>query len=266
MVDLVAALPGPEVVEGWTLAGKAEVYDRENLFNLVNGQAELYFVYGFEQAAVQAYEDGAGATVRLTLWRVATPEDAYGLYTLQAAGSRSGVALEMGNGGLVEGGERLVFWQERVYADLFASPPQADDEVLLSLAEATLGRLPVGGAPPAVMGRLPAGGLVAGSEIFFHHEMAIQDRIWLGGENVLGLSPETDGVLARYEVQAAEVELLLVEYPGAEAATAGLEALKGEGLEGLVVSGVEGVLLASVWGEVDEATARVLLARALGEG
>jgi hypothetical protein len=262
--DLVAALPGPEVLEGWTAAGEAEVYEREDLFSLVNGQAELYFVYGFEQAAVRSYEDGAGATMRLTLWRVAAPEDAYGLYTLQAAGSTTGVAAGVGNGGLMEAGQRLVFWQGRVYADLFVAPPQADSESLLGLAEAASDRLPTGGAPPAVMGRLPAGGLVAGSEVFFHQELATQDRVWLGGENVLGLGPETDGAVARYEMQGGEAELLLVEYPRADEAAVALEALNGAGLDGLVLSGVQGALLGSVWGEVEEAAAQELLDRALG--
>jgi hypothetical protein len=114
------------------------------------------------------------------------------------------------------------------------------------------------------MGRLPAGGLVAGSEVFFHQELATQDRVWLGGENVLGLGPETDGAVARYEMQGGEAELLLVEYPRADEAAVALEALNGAGLDGLVLSGVQGALLGSVWGEVEEAAAQELLDRALG--
>jgi len=40
------------------------------------------------------------------------------------------------------------------------------------------------------------------------------------------VGPETDGVLARYEIGAAVVQLLLVQYPKAGAASAGLAALE----------------------------------------
>lgn len=257
MADLTASLAG------WTLSGETEIYDRETLFGLVNGQADLFFVYGFEQAAVQSYEDAEGATIRLTLWQLATPQDAYGLFTFHASGSTASAPVDTGNGGSTEPGQRLVFWQDRYFADLFAFPPQPDNESLLALAQETSSRLPSGGALPAVVSRLPADGQVEGSAIFFHQEIAIQDRLWLGGENLLGLGSETDGVLARYDLKGAHAQLLVIRYPTEDAASAGLAALQNAPLDGLVSSAVRDDLLGAVWGEVDEAAAQDLLATAL---
>lgn len=263
LADLAAAFPGPGALDGWTMAGETEVYDRETLYSLVDGQADLFFGYGFEQAAVQSYEDGEGATMRLTLWQVATPQDAYGLFTVHAAGSTAGRPVDIGNEGSLEPGQRLVFWQDRYFVDLFAFPPQPEDQSLRVLAQATSSRLPSGGERPAVMSHLPTDGLVAGSALFFHQEISIQDRLWLGGENLLGLGPETEGVLARYDLEGAEAQLLLVRYPTADAASAGLAALQNAPLDGLMISAAREGWLGSVWGEVDQGAAQDLLANAL---
>jgi hypothetical protein len=263
LVDLPVAFPSAEALDGWIVAGETEVYDRETLYSLVNGQADLFFGYGFEQAAVQSYQDGEGATIRLTIWQVATPEDAYGLFTVHAADSTASRPVKVGNAGSIEPGQRLVFWRDRYFVDLFAFPPQPEDQRLLVLAEATSSRLPSGGEPPAVMSHLPADGLVASSALYFHEEISIQDRLWLGGENLLGLGPETDGVLARYDLEGSEAQLLLVRYPTTDAASAGLVALQSASLDGLVASAVQEDWLGSVWGGLDENAAQDLLAKAL---
>jgi hypothetical protein len=113
------------------------------------------------------------------------------------------------------------------------------------------------------MSHLPDDGLVAGSALFFHQEISIQDRLWLGGENLLGLGAETDGVLARYDLEGEEAQLLLVRYPTADAASAGLAALQNASLDGPLASGVREDWLGSVWGEMDAGAAQDLLAKAL---
>ncbi len=83
------------------------------------------------------------------------------------------------------------------------------DTDLWGLAEAISTALPAGPSEkrPALMGRLPPDGLVERSAIFFHEEISIQNDLWLGGENLLGLGPETDGVLAQYDVGGASTPL-----------------------------------------------------------
>jgi hypothetical protein len=101
------------------------------------------------------------------------------------------------------------------------------------------------------------------SAIFFHLEISIQDRLWLGGENVLGLSSETDGVLARYDVGDATGQLLLVQYPDAQAASAALGAMENAQIDGLASSATHDNLLGAVFGTVDEAASITLLTEAL---
>jgi hypothetical protein len=248
---------------GWTPAGGVEVFDHESIYNLVDGQADSFFVYGFEQVAVRRYENAEGKRLNVEVWQLATPPDAYGLFSASVAGEPASVGRA--NDGDADPGRRLTFWQDRYFTSVYASQ-LIDDADLRGLAKALSEALPQGGRGPALLERLPAEGLVGRSAIFFHEELSIQDRLWLGGENLLGLGPDTDGILAQYDVGGAVAHLLLVQYPGAGAASAGLTALKVAQVNDLASAGVRDNLLGAVLGELDEAAASALLAKALGEG
>lgn len=256
--SLKGAFPGADAFPDWTPAGPVEVFNRENLYDLVDGEAEAFFAYGFEQVAVRRYEDGEGGILDVEVWQLATPADAYGLFTASIAGEPAAI----GNNGDADPGRRLAFWQDRYYVCMRARQ-ELDHTDLWAFAEAVSAVLPAGGERPALVDRLPPDGLVARSPVFFHEEISIQSQLWLGGENLLGLGPETDGVLARYDLGGAEAQLLLVWYPDAAAAAAGLSALKGGGATGLVVADVRDNLLGAVFGAVDEAAASGLLMGAL---
>jgi hypothetical protein len=210
--------------------------------------------------AVGNYENMEGVVLRVEVWQLATPADAYGLFTTNI----SGAPVAVGNDGDADPGRRLAFWQDRYYVQVRALQELPDAE-LRAFAGAISAALPAAssGERPPLVGRLPTDGLVERSVIFFRQEISIQDRLWLGGENLLGLGPETDGVLAGYDVGGALAQLLLVQYPAAEAASAGLAALEGNRPGGLVAADARGDLLGAVFGEMDEAAAITLLAEAL---
>jgi hypothetical protein len=250
--------PGEGVVPGWALDGDLEAYDGETIFALVDGQADFFFAYGFEQVAVQRYKNAEDVLLDIQIWQVADPERAFGLYSA----SRAGDFADVGNEGDVDPGRRLIFWQANYVAEVFARKtiPDAD---LLGFGEALSLALPSGGEPPALLDRLPADGLVERSAVFFYEELSIQTEVWLGGENVLGLGRETAGVIARYDLDGTVVRLMLVEYPDAGAASAALTGLEGGEIGGLAAAGTQDNLLGAVFGEVDETPSQALLEAAL---
>jgi len=256
--SLLDFFPDVDAFADWTPVDEVEVFDRENIYDLVNGQAEAFFAYGFERVAVRRYENAEGIMLRVGIWQLATPADAYGLFTTSIAGEPA----DIGGGGDADVGRRLAFWQDR-YTVQVRARQEIDDADLRGFAEAVFTALPAGGERPALVGRLPPEGLVERSGAFFHEEISIQDRLWLGGENLLGLGKETEGVLAQYDVGGAVAQLLLVQYSNAEAASAGLAALEGSQVDGLVTADVRDNLLGAVFGEIDGAVASTLLAEAL---
>lgn len=256
---LAAALPAAGDVPHWTPAGDVRTFDEETLFDLVNGQAESFFAYGFQHVATRRYTGAGGATLHIEIWQLATPADAYGLFSANVTGTP---VEGIGAGGDADPGRRLAFWQDRYFANVRALQ-ETDQADLEAVARFIAASLPSGGEPPALVDALPPDGLATRAPRFFHQEISIQDVVWLGGENVLGLGPETDGVLARYELGSDTAWLMLVDYPDPAGATAARAALEGAGVDDLVAVGVDDARLAAVFGQIDAAAAGELLNQAL---
>jgi hypothetical protein len=69
--------------------------------------------------------------------------------------------------------------------------------------------------------------------------------------------------VARYNLGGVTTRLLLVQYPDADKATAGLKALQSGKVTDLVISDVRQNLLGAVLGKTDQAAAETLLKEAL---
>jgi hypothetical protein len=253
--------PDRDAIPGWTPVDEVQVFESDNLYDLVNGQADSFFVYGFEQVHVQTYENAAGGLLRVEIWQMDTASNAYGLYTML----RSGEPVAIGNSGDTDPGRRVDFWQDRTFVRVVSFAPE-DTATLKSFAAKVSSALPSGGQPPQLIESLPQEGLVKNSEVFFHQETSIQDYLWLGGQNLLALDAETDGVLARYLMHDTAVWLLLVEYPDDAAAAAALETLAASEFDNMSAVAVEGGLLGVVSGAVPNADAKQLLMIALDGG
>jgi hypothetical protein len=257
-LDPASVFPAANVLPGWDISQKVATYNHDNLFNLVDGQAESFFAYGFEQVAVQRYQNAAGILLNAEIWQLANPADAYGLFSV----GRIGAPAAIGNEGDSDPGRRLAFWQDRYFVSLDAVQP-VPDETLQAFAQAVAGKLPKGGERPAIVDRLPPTGLVTQNAIFFHEELSIQMEVWLGGENLLGLSQTTNGVVGKYTLGNAAARLMLIEYPTSGQAAKAFKALQSGSVADLAASDARGNLLAAVFGKVAAAQAQTLLQAAL---
>ena len=257
-LDLAGVFPGANAIPGWNISQKVETYNRDNLFNLVDGQADSFFAYNFQQVTTQRYTNAAGILLNVEVWQLAQPADAYGLFTQ----SRAGTPVTLGNDGDTDPGRRLAFWQDRYYVHVNANKAVPDAQ-LMTFAQAMVATLSSGGQHPALVDSLPSQGLIARGFIFFHQELSIQDEVWLGGNNILGLSLQTNGVAARYTLDGAPAHLLLVQYPDAGQAAPALAVLRQTTDIDLLAADAQGNTLAAVFGKASQAAATTLLQAAL---
>jgi hypothetical protein len=234
---LTNALPGSDVVSGWAREGDVPTFSVDTLFDLVNGQAESYFAYGFEAAAESRYRGPQSVVLRIEIFRLASPDDAFGLFSVSVAGE----PIAIGADGNTDPGRWLAFWQDRYYVRIVAPQPVADAD-LMAFGQAVAGALPPGGEPPELISSLPTTGLVPLTVRFFHQELSI---------------------LADYERGGETARLLLVVYPKADQATTALQALESGPPSGLVVAEARGKKLGAVFGNLDGSTAGDLLNEAL---
>lgn len=245
-------------VPGWRPSGQTQRYTQVNLFDYMDGEAEMYFVFGFQGMRMQEYAGEKGGLLRVEIYEIDTDENAYGLFTFY----RGGQFLEVGNAGDLVLGGRLSFWQDRYFVRVFAIKG-AEEETLRAFAQHVADELPPGGTPPELVSKLSPEKLVPRSEKFFHEKLALDNIIWTVDENVLNLSAETDALAATYDYGGAQVRLLLVAYPETEAAAEALADLRVAGVETLSTAEQRDRYLVAVFQAPDESTASDLLQRVL---
>lgn len=262
---LATALPAPEqalpvagIVQCWTQAESPRTYDRNTLYDFMNGAADLYFTYGFESLAVGDYQSPDAGWLRVEIYRTATDADAYGLFAYNAYGE----PIDLGVQGRWVRESRLSFWQHRTYVQITARDA-VDDAALQAFGKAISVALPASGTSPAIVRALPAQNLAPDSVRFFREQMALDNYLWLGPENVLGLGPDTEGALGTYTLDTGHATLLLVTFPNSERAEAARQGLAEEGVAELSVARVADRALGAVFGQVDAEAAVALLEGAL---
>src|SRR4030042_2388904 len=55
-ISIESLLP-KKLPEGWRQIASPQVYNQKNLFNRINGQAELFFKYGFQKSVFTIYQN-----------------------------------------------------------------------------------------------------------------------------------------------------------------------------------------------------------------
>jgi hypothetical protein len=69
----------PEI-RGWEVQIDKEIFTTANLYELIDGAADLYIQYGFQQLNIATYRCDDDIEVRVELYHHDLPENAYGIY------------------------------------------------------------------------------------------------------------------------------------------------------------------------------------------
>ncbi len=82
--DLSKFLPGQ--IDGWNLKGKPEVYRGDDLFLYINGGADIYHEYGFEEVISSEYEQAGAGRISVEIYKMKDTESAFGIFTFRTGG------------------------------------------------------------------------------------------------------------------------------------------------------------------------------------
>jgi hypothetical protein len=196
----------PGAINDWEKEASPVTYDRETIFDYINGAGEVYRSYGFEDVVVARYENPQGLAFTVEIFDMGDPADAYGVFSYAREQEEAGIGAAYERRGSI-----LCFWQDRYYVCVAAEQRDPDPGPLLEEAARVLSeQLPPPGPRPALVEMLPTEGLLPLSERFFHLHQTLNYHFYLVRENVLNLSVETDAVLGRY--QPGSAILLIVDY------------------------------------------------------
>ena len=144
--------------------GEPAEYAPENLYKYIDGAAEVYLGYGFEELAVQIYESEKGPSLTAEIYEHSDPRNGFGIYASERP--VEGDFLKIGAQGYYEEGI-LNFVRGSYYVKLssYALGDQ-DRSVLAQVAADIAARLGGDRSLPEILGRFPDRGKVENSERF----------------------------------------------------------------------------------------------------
>jgi len=219
--NLTNFLPGGK--DGWVRSGKSagsmgpEIYDRKNLFDYMDGGAELYLAYDFQRLVVQRYvSDSADSVTKnpltVEIYQMNSSPDAYGLFSFD----QKGEMVQLGQKG-VYGYGLLRFWKDRFLVRILGSQDNLKETILKFGLEIDR-KIKTKGKPPELLSKIPKANQIPNSDHFFHKQILLNNLYFLSNKNILNLSDETDCLLADFKFDEQILKLLLIEYPDSKKA------------------------------------------------
>ncbi|HQG46470.1 MAG TPA: hypothetical protein PLG50_12495, partial [bacterium] len=195
-LQLTSLLPAPLADKGWRFDLEPQSYSPDNLFEYIDGEAELYNDYHFVGMVTAAYIKGSDMALSYTvdISELASPLDAFGLYSRHRTPELSFAAI----------GEEatlselnLRFYQNRYFVQINAGSFEGEvQDEMLRVARAIVASLPPA-APAHELQLLPQAEQQPHSLQYFTRGM-------------LGQSAFPAGLMARYLVAGDTLQAFLV--------------------------------------------------------
>lgn len=216
-------MPAEDFAPGWRKAEAGRSFTGQDLFNHINGGADLFLEFGFNRLLVQRYTDGSAELV-LSAYEMENATAALGVYLMKMG--RESPFPEIDSRNSSDDAQATILegrWFLQV--DNFGQPA-APRSVVAALANDLIGRIP-DESPQPLLDLLPPADRKAGSERLIRGPVALQPFFTFGEGDVLMLEGETFGVLADYEKpDGTRWTHLIIVYPSPEAATGALDNLR----------------------------------------
>jgi hypothetical protein len=197
--------PARECAEGWIMDGKIILYNKDNLFDRINGEAELYFPYGFEVLESARYISKCCPQVSIDadVYMMGSLLDAYGMYANYRR--LDDMPVIAGAEGTVSAAQML-FYQDRYFIRIQAGGTlELDREVFLSCARSIARNIAVNPGPPKELEFFALPGVAKKSERYI-------------AKSLLGYEFFRRGIIADATLEEKQVQFFLVFEDSAAAA------------------------------------------------
>jgi hypothetical protein len=181
-------------MDGWTLAGRLQVFSPDMLYEYIDGGADLYLKYDFEELQVIEYRKEK-MSVSAEVYRHRDADHAFGIYSQERVPSADFLAL--GAQGYYENAV-CNFIQGGYYVKLSSENTGSDDrEILLAFARRISQELPAQTALPAILSAFPSDGKKPNSEKFI-------------AKDFLGYAFFHSGFIADYDRSGQKYQLFVI--------------------------------------------------------
>ena len=210
--DVKKLLPDSPDTGEWQLKGE-HFHTPDDLYNYINGAADLFLSYGFVELAGGTYRYGADkqGTVIVDIYDMGKKLNAFGIF--QSKRDPEVTLLDIGAGAI--GSEKYVFfYKDRFYVEIQSFVlSEKGSSAALKMAREVESKIPGDSSPPAELTYLPLVDRVSGSVLYI-----------TGG--ILGHGFLDRGLLCDYRVGDEAVQAFIAFFPSPDQAVKALNQYK----------------------------------------
>lgn len=205
--DTIANLMPDMAGEGqWKTEGEVRCYKGEELFDYMDGGAELYHAYGFKRACVQDYKKVENLYT-MEIYEMENSPKAFGIYSLDRQGEHPSIKQDAT---YQEGS--LNIWKDRYYIRIFIPQKGSNiKEEIQSLGEKAVSQIKSEGEMPSLV-KLISAGAKKDTASSFWQMIPLNNIFFISHENLLNLAGDSEGVTFLFPAGKGDVRIILIHY------------------------------------------------------
>ena len=220
--DDTALLPPDGFLGAWKRTDPSKRFAQADLYGYIDGGAELFLEYGFEQLIVQKYRNGTD-DFAIEAYRMADPAAATGIYLTKAGKETPAAGFKERH---TANKYQLMFCRNRYFVIINnLSGKEALAPVQVKFASFVASKLPPP-APLADLRALPRQGLVPGSARLVRGAYGLQGVFTLGDGDILSLGRKLSAATGDYKTAAGTYTLIVASYADAAQAKRAFDHLR----------------------------------------
>ncbi len=224
-MTVTAQIPGilPGAPPGWKISEKDMVHTPENLFEYIDGGAELYLSYGFQKGYSRVYSSGEQPEIVVDVFDMGHPWNAFGVfsYSMDHPGKKYGQGSEVNEGS-------IIFRDGRYFISMLCYPETDESRKTMEYIANYIDQGISSGniTLPEVVTLLPDEGLIKNSIRYFHHHAWQNSHYFISTENILHIDHRVHAVSALYRTGQEDLVLTVIDYPDLKSAKSAVKDLR----------------------------------------
>lgn len=209
-------LPENGEIPSWIKSGSAKIYTIDNLFDYINGAAEIYLEYNFKQVLTQEYvfDD---QSIKVDIYEMIDPTAAFGIFSIQNNYQKPEINIGFSS---TRYDYFIAFWQNQYYVVISGYSFEPETQLALEkFAQNISNEIGQDSRPPGIPLYLPSKYLIPRSVTIVKGILGLNSRIFLSHRNILELDGDNvTGTFGVYEKDGQNGQLLAVQYSSSKVA------------------------------------------------
>lgn len=164
-------MPVPGCFQGWSIENAVKTFNPDNLYRHINGEAELFLLYGFKslETAVHTSKDNPDKSLAVDIYKMGSPLDAFGIYSrYRSPGVPEG---KIGSGSFINDSQ-IMFHKGDYFIQISSSGAvNPKQEEFTACAEAIEKNIPGGSFRPKELKTLNIPNVIPNTETYVSHSV-----------------------------------------------------------------------------------------------